>query len=110
MRFDIFFSLCQAEVDGHRPSEELMLANFFEQVQVADQLGFEIAWVAENHFSSEVQKCNPEAVIPHFRGEVGINTDVLHLAHRIFASTKRIEVGSAIRNILCNGGPLAHAE
>src|SRR5439155_1219058 len=30
--------------------------------------------------------------------------------HRIFAETRRIEVGSAIRNILCNGGPLAHAE
>jgi hypothetical protein len=32
------------------------------------------------------------------------------MAHKVFAQTKRIHVGSAIRNILCNGGPIAHAE
>jgi hypothetical protein len=43
-------------------------------------------------------------------GEIGLNTDILHLAHRVFARTKRIGMGSAILNILCNGGPIAHAE
>jgi alkanesulfonate monooxygenase SsuD/methylene tetrahydromethanopterin reductase-like flavin-dependent oxidoreductase (luciferase family) len=92
------------------PSEKVMLQNFFDQVRVADELGYETAWVAETHLSCQVQKRNPGAVIPHFTGEIGLNTDILQLAHKVFAQTKRIQIGSAIRNILCNGGPMAHAE
>jgi alkanesulfonate monooxygenase SsuD/methylene tetrahydromethanopterin reductase-like flavin-dependent oxidoreductase (luciferase family) len=110
VEFDIFFSICQTEVDGYLPDERTMLANFFEQVELADRLGFGTAWVAESHLSTEVQKTNPGAVIPHFVGEIGLNTDILQLAHRVFARTRRIGVGSAILNILCNGGPVAHAE
>jgi alkanesulfonate monooxygenase SsuD/methylene tetrahydromethanopterin reductase-like flavin-dependent oxidoreductase (luciferase family) len=110
VEFDIFFSICQTEVDGYLPDERTMFANFFEQVELADRLGFGTAWVAESHLSTEVQKTNPGAVIPHFVGEIGLNTDILQLAHRIFARTRRIGVGSAILNILCNGGPIAHAE
>jgi alkanesulfonate monooxygenase SsuD/methylene tetrahydromethanopterin reductase-like flavin-dependent oxidoreductase (luciferase family) len=110
MRFDAFFAICQTEVDGVIPDERTMMRYFMDQVKLADELGYDTAWVAETHLSCEVQKQNPGAVIPHFRGEIGINTDILQLAHRVFATTKRINVGSAIRNILCNGGPLAHAE
>jgi alkanesulfonate monooxygenase SsuD/methylene tetrahydromethanopterin reductase-like flavin-dependent oxidoreductase (luciferase family) len=110
VEFDIFFSICQTEVDGYLPDERTMFSNFFEQVELADRLGFGTAWVAESHLSTEVQKTNPEAVIPHFVGEIGLNTDILQLAHRVFARTRRIGVGSAILNILCNGGPIAHAE
>ena len=110
MEFDIFFSICQTEVHGYVPSEREMFENFFEQVDLADELRFGTAWVAESHLSTEVQKTNPGAVIPHFVGEIGLNTDILQLAHRIFARTKRIHVGSAIMNILCNGGPIAAAE
>lgn len=110
VKFDIFFSICQTEVDGYKPNERQMFENFFDQVQWADELGYETAWLAETHLSCQVQKRNPEAVIPHFTGEIGLNTDVLQMAHLIFARTKNIEVGSAIRNILCNGGPIAHAE
>src|SRR5258706_7413957 len=110
MEFDIFFSICQTEVHGYLPDERTMFANFFEQIELADRLGFGTAWVAESHLSTEVQKTNPGAVIPHFVGEIGLNTDILQLAHRIFARTKRIGVGSAIMNILCNGGPIAAAE
>ena len=110
MELDIFFSISQTEVDGYMPSERVMFENFFEQVELADRLGFGTAWVAESHLSTEVQKMNPGAVIPHFVGEIGLNTDILQLAHRIFARTKRIGVGSAIMNILCNGGPIAAAE
>jgi alkanesulfonate monooxygenase SsuD/methylene tetrahydromethanopterin reductase-like flavin-dependent oxidoreductase (luciferase family) len=49
-------------------------------------------------------------VIPHFKGEIGINVDVLQLAHRVYERTERIRLGSAVMNILCNGGPIAHAE
>lgn len=110
MEFDIFFSICQTDVHGYTPTERVMFENFFEQVELADQLRFGTAWVAESHLSTEVQKMNPGAVIPHFVGEIGLNTDILQLAHRVFARTKRIGVGSAIMNILCNGGPIAAAE
>ncbi|HYM61462.1 MAG TPA: LLM class flavin-dependent oxidoreductase [Thermoanaerobaculia bacterium] len=110
MELDIFFSICQTEVRGYIPGEREMFENFFEQVDLADRLGFGTAWVAESHLSTEVQKSNPGAVIPHFAGEIGLNTDILQLAHRVFARTERIGVGSAIMNILCNGGPIAAAE
>jgi alkanesulfonate monooxygenase SsuD/methylene tetrahydromethanopterin reductase-like flavin-dependent oxidoreductase (luciferase family) len=110
MKFDIFFSICQTDVDGWIPSERTMWSNFFDQVKLADELGYETAWVAETHLSCQIQKRNPGAVIPNFQGEIGLNTDILQLAHKVFAQTKRIHVGSAIRNILCNGGPIAHAE
>lgn len=110
MKFDIFLSICQTEVDGATPSEFQMFRNFFDQVKLADSLGFGTAWVAETHLSCQVQKENPNHVIPEFKGEIGLNTDILQLAHLVFAQTKRIHVGSAIRNIICNGGPIAHAE
>ncbi len=110
MKYDLFLSICQTPVDGHTPNERGMFENFFSQVDLADALGFGCAWVAETHLSCQVQKRNPGAVIPHFQGEIGLNTDILQLAHVIFARTRRLHVGSAIRNIICNGGPLAHAE
>jgi alkanesulfonate monooxygenase SsuD/methylene tetrahydromethanopterin reductase-like flavin-dependent oxidoreductase (luciferase family) len=110
MKFDIFLSICQTEVDGYLPSEQVMFDNFFDQVRLADDLGFGTAWVAETHLSCEIQKHGPEPVIPHFVGEIGLNTDILQLAHAVFGQTKRINIGSAVRNIFCNGGPIAHAE
>lgn len=110
MKFDVFFSICQTEVDGYMPSEKVMFENFFDQVKLADELGYGVAWVAETHLSCEIQKTGSEPVIPHFKGEIGLNTDILQMAHIVFSKTKRIEVGSAIRNIMCNGGPVAHAE
>lgn len=110
MKFDIFLSICQTEVDGFMPDEKEMWLSFFDQVELADQLGFGTAWVAETHLSCEIQKTGPYPVIPHFKGEIGLNTDILQLAHLIFTRTQKIHVGSAIRNILCNGGPIAHAE
>lgn len=110
MKLDVFLSICQTEVDGYTPSEKVMFQNFFDQAKLSDELGFETAWVAETHLSCQVQKQNPDAVIPHFKGEIGLNTDILQLAHLVFAQTKKIKVGSAIRNIIANGGPIAHAE
>jgi alkanesulfonate monooxygenase SsuD/methylene tetrahydromethanopterin reductase-like flavin-dependent oxidoreductase (luciferase family) len=110
MKFDLFFSICQTPVDAYMPSERVMFQNFFSQVKLADELGYTTAWVAETHLSCQVQKENPQAVIPHFEGEIGLNTDILQLAHIVFGKTKHIHIGSAIRNIICNGGPIAHAE
>lgn len=110
MEFDVFFSISQTPVAGRTPDEAEMFRNFFQQVEAADRLGFGVAWVAESHLSSEVQKRNREPVVPHWQGEVGLNCDILQTAHAVFRRTKRIEVGSAVMNILCNGGPVAHAE
>src|SRR5438270_1529628 len=94
MEFDIFFSICQTEVHGYLPDERTMFANFFEQADLADRLGFGTAWIAESHLSTEVQKTNPGAVIPHFVGEIGLNTDILQLATRVFAhETDRRRLG-----------------
>lgn len=110
MQYDIFFSVSQTPAGGVFPSERQMFANMFEQVQAADQLGFGVAWFAESHLSSEVQKHNPAPVIPHWKGEVGLNVDFLQLATQVQFRTERIDAGSAIMNILCNGGPVAAAE
>jgi alkanesulfonate monooxygenase SsuD/methylene tetrahydromethanopterin reductase-like flavin-dependent oxidoreductase (luciferase family) len=110
VQYDVFFSICQTPVSGYTPSEAVMFRNFFDQVKAADELGYGVAWVAESHLSSQVQKGNPNPVIPHWEGEVGLNVDLLQLAAQVFSRTERIEVGSAIMNIVCNGGPVAHAE
>lgn len=110
MDWDIFFSISQTPVDGVTPPERVMFSNFFEQAVAADELGFGTAWVAESHLSSEVQKRTSHPVIPHWQGEVGLNCDILQLAHQVFRRTRRLEVGSAVMNILCSGGPIAHAE
>jgi len=110
MKTDIFFSISQTPIDGIEPSEAQMFGNFFEQVEAADALGFGTAWVAESHFSSQVQKTHKQPVVPHWKGEVGLNADIFQLSHKVFARTKQIEMGSAVMNILCNGGPIAAAE
>lgn len=110
MDFDIFFSISQTPVAGSMPDEATMFRNFFTQVEAADALGFGTAWIAESHLSSEVQKGNRHPVIPHWQGEVGLNVDFLQLALHVFRRTRRIETGSAVMNIVCNGGPVAAAE
>lgn len=87
-----------------------MLTAFLDQIEAADALGYGCAWVAESHLSSEVQKRNRQPVVPHWQGEIGLNNDIFQLATRIFARTDRIEVGSAVTNIVCGGGPIAAAE
>lgn len=110
MKFDIFFSISQTPVNGYLPTETKMFENFFEQVKAADELDYKTAWLAEGHFSSQSQKKHREPVIPHWEGEVGLNTDVFQLSHHVFSKTKKIETGSAVMNIVCNGGPIAAAE
>ncbi len=110
LQYDIFFSISQTPVGGSMPDEGTMFRNFFEQVEAADELGFNVGWIAESHLSSEVQKGNKNPVVPHWKGEVGLNVDFLQLSHQVFKRTKRIETGSAVMNILCMGGPVTHAE
>ena len=111
MEFDVFFSISQTpDATGTIPDETAMYANYLEQLKVADELGFGVAWLAQAHLSTEVQKRNKRPVIPHWEGEVGLCTDFFQLAMLTMAHTKQIEVGSAVLSILANGGPIAVAE
>ena len=111
MLFDIFFSISQTpDTSGYIPSEKEMFSNFFEQVELADELGFGIGWVAQAHLSTEIQKRNNTPVVPHYPGEVGLCTDFFQIAQKMFSRTKKMEVGSAVLSILASGGPIAIAE
>ncbi len=111
LRFDVFFSIAQTpDASGHTPDEKEMFSNFFEQVELADELGFGVGWVAQAHLSTEIQKRNSRPVVPHFPGEVGLCTDFFQVAREMFSRTSSIEVGSAVMSILASGGPIAQAE
>ena len=111
MRFDVFFSISQTpDSTGYCPDEQTMYSNYIEQLKLADNLGYGVAWIAQAHLSTEVQKRNRNPVIPHWEGEVGLCTDFFQLAALSFAETEHIEVGSAVLSILANGGPIAVAE
>ena len=111
MEFDVFFSISQTpDGAGTFPDETTMYSNYLEQLQVADELGYGVAWLAQAHLSTEVQKRNRNPVIPHWQGEVGLCTDFFQLALLSMEKTTQIEIGSAVLSILANGGPIAVAE
>jgi len=111
MQFDLFHSIGRIDSLKRIPSDREVFSAFFEQCSLGEQLGFETMWVAESHFSSEVQKGHLRPVIPHYKGEVGLNADSCQLAQLIFAKTKKIGFGTAIYNIVGgNGGPIASAD
>jgi alkanesulfonate monooxygenase SsuD/methylene tetrahydromethanopterin reductase-like flavin-dependent oxidoreductase (luciferase family) len=111
MEYDIFFSISQTpDADGFTPSEQEMLRNYFEQVALADELGFGVAWLAQAHLSTITQKLTTNPVVPHWEGEVGLCTDFPQLAIETFHRTNDIDVGSAVVTLLASGGPIAQAE
>ena len=111
MEHDIFFSISQTpDAEGHIPNEQTMLQNYFQQLEVADELGFGVGWLAQAHLSTETQKSNSKPVVPHWQGEVGLCTDFPQLAMESFRRTTNIEIGSAVVSILASGGPIAQAE
>ena len=111
MEHDIFFSISQTpDHEGHIPSEQTMFKNYFQQLTLADELGFGVGWIAQSHLSTETQKSNSRPVVPHWKGEVGLCTDFPQLAMESFQQTSRIEIGSAVVSILASGGPIAQAE
>lgn len=111
MDHDIFFSISQTpDASGHVPTEQEMFQNYFQQLKVADSLGFGVGWIAQAHLSTATQQLNSKPVVPHWQGEVGLCTDFPQLAMESFRQTKNIEIGSAVVSILASGGPIAQAE
>ncbi len=110
MRFDVFFSFSKMPVGGVMPTDSILYERLFRSMEEADALGYERAWVGEAHYSLAPEQQGPDPFLPHFEGELCINTDILQVAAAAMPRTRQISVGSAIRNILVNGGPVAHAE
>ena len=53
MEHDIFFSISQTpDHEGHIPSEQTMFKNYFQQLTLADELGFGVGWIAQSHLST----------------------------------------------------------
>ena len=110
MQFDVFFSFSKMPVGGVMPSDAVLYERLFRSMEEADALGYRRAWVGEAHYSLAPEQVGPNPFLPHFKGELCINTDILQIAAAAMPRTRHISVGSAIRNILVNGGPVAHAE
>jgi len=110
MRFDVFFSFSKMPCRGVMPSDGELYDRLFRSIEAADELGFDRAWVGEAHYSLAPEQAKEKPLLPHFEGELCINTDILQIAAAALPRTRRISMGSAIRNILVNGGPVAHAE
>lgn len=111
MIFDLFHSISDPVIRGKQSGSKKVYQQFLNQVMLAEQLGMDTVWCAESHFSSETQKNTSIATIPHFQGEVGINSDSFQLAHIILNRTQRIHFGTAIHNIVGgSGGPIASAD
>jgi alkanesulfonate monooxygenase SsuD/methylene tetrahydromethanopterin reductase-like flavin-dependent oxidoreductase (luciferase family) len=111
MQFDLFHSIGRIDTLKPIPADRDIFKAFFDQCSLGEQLGYRTMWVAESHFSSEVQKSHAKPVIPNYHGEVGLNADSCQLAQLIFAKTKKIAFGTAIYNIVGgNGGPIAAAD
>lgn len=111
MKFDVFHSVGRVDGLTRQLSDRDVFRNFFAEATAAEECGFGTMWVAESHFSSEVQKRHAEPVIPHYQGEVGLNCDSMQLAQALMARTRRLGFGTAIFNIVGgNGGPIGAAD
>ncbi len=111
MIFDLFHSISDPVIDGKRLGAKKTFEQYLAQAQLAEDLGFDTLWLAESHFSSETQKKTSVATIPHFHGEVGLNSDSFQLVHWLAQKTKRVALGTGIHNIVGgSGGPIASAD
>ncbi len=111
MQFDLFHSIGRIDSVKPIPSDRAIFEQFLRQCREGEAMGFSTMWVAESHFSSEVQKSHPAPVIPNYHGEVGLNADSCQLAQLVFSETKSIGFGTAIFNIVGgNGGPIGAAD
>ena len=63
MKFGIFY-----ELSVPRPfedNERLVYERSLEQVELADQLGFDQVWAVEHHFLEEYSHCSAPGAVPH---------------------------------------------
>ncbi|HYC54706.1 MAG TPA: LLM class flavin-dependent oxidoreductase [Candidatus Binatia bacterium] len=85
MKFGVFYEL-QIPKPWDAASEQRIVSEALEQVELADRLGFDYAWCVEHHFLDEYSHCSaPEVFLA-----------------AAAARTKNIRVGHGIRQVIPN--------
>jgi alkanesulfonate monooxygenase SsuD/methylene tetrahydromethanopterin reductase-like flavin-dependent oxidoreductase (luciferase family) len=79
MKFGIFHELSVAK-PWHDRSEYEVYHNALEQVELADELGFDQAWAVEHHFLEEYSHCSAPEV---FLAAAAMRTQRIRLCHGI---------------------------
>ncbi|HET8943537.1 MAG TPA: LLM class flavin-dependent oxidoreductase, partial [Dehalococcoidia bacterium] len=79
MKFGIFHELSVGK-PWHPQSEYEVYHNALEQVELADQLGFDQAWAVEHHFLEEYSHCSAPEV---FLAAAAARTQRIRLGHGI---------------------------
>ncbi|HEU5323805.1 MAG TPA: LLM class flavin-dependent oxidoreductase [Methylomirabilota bacterium] len=79
MKFGIFYELQLPRPWGER-SEYQVLQDALAQIELADRLGFDYAWVVEHHFLEEYSHCSAPEV---FLGAASQRTRRIRLGHGI---------------------------
>ncbi len=79
MRFGVFYEL-QMPRPWAEDSEQRLLAEAIEQVEVADEVGIDVAWAVEHHFLEEYSHCSAPEV---FLSACAARTSRIRLGHGI---------------------------
>ena len=105
MKFGIFQELSVAK-PWHERSEYQVYHNALEQIELADQLGFDQAWAVEHHFLEEYSHCSAPEV---FLAAAAARTRSIRLGHGIavvlppFNHPVRCAERAAALDIISNG-------
>jgi luciferase family oxidoreductase group 1 len=83
MKFGVFYELQIPRPWGEN-GERDVLANALTQIEAADRLGFDYAWVVEHHFLEEYSHCSAPEV---FLGAASQRTRRIRLGHGIIQLT-----------------------
>ena len=103
MKFGIFYEL-QLPRPWQKDSELRLYQDALTQVEVADRVGYDYAWMVEHHFLEEYSHCPaPES----FLGAASQRTKNIRLGHGIFQVTTnhptRVAERVAVLDLLSNG-------
>src|ERR1700730_5077756 len=103
MKFGIFYEL-QLPRPWEPGGEHRLYQNALTQLEVADRLGYDHAWVVEHHFLEEYSHCpTPEA----FLGAASQRTKNIRLGHGLIQLTPshpaRVAERVAVLDLLSNG-------
>jgi alkanesulfonate monooxygenase SsuD/methylene tetrahydromethanopterin reductase-like flavin-dependent oxidoreductase (luciferase family) len=83
MKFGIFYEL-QLPRPWHNGAEQQLFQNALDQVELADRLGVDSAWMVEHHFLEEYSHCPAPEV---FLGAASQRTKNIRLGHGIIQLT-----------------------
>ena len=105
MRFGIFYEH-QLPRPWEERSEQTLLANALEQIELADRLGFDYVWEVEHHFLEEYSHSSAPEV---FLAAVSQRTERIRLAHGIvqlpmlFNHPARVAERAAMLDLISDG-------